>query len=146
MKVRSTSPSKDSEAHDNLGPHHWGPFLLPKTCHDIAHVNHTTPIRAELSNAPAIDPGITPANPPYHRSKLSTLAAALATPPSSTRRSCGVRTWLDSLPDADQNAANDAFSSIQWKTTALAEVFKAQGFPGQINIISKHRLGRCSCL
>ena len=85
-------------------------------------------------------------HPPNHWSKLSTLAAALATPPSNTRRSCGVGTWLASLPLPDQAAATDAFASIQWKTTQLFEVFKTQGFPGQTNIVSKHRLGRCSCL
>ena len=59
MKVRSTSLPK--------GRKHWtikaldtgGLFCCPNTCHDIAHVNHTTPTRAELSNAHAIDPGIT---------------------------------------------------------------------------------------
>ena len=49
---------KKPAAHDNLGPHHWGPFLLPKNLPVLAHVSHTIPLRIELSNALASELGI----------------------------------------------------------------------------------------
>ena len=74
---------------------------------------------------------------------MSTLAAALANPPK--KKLCGVGAWLDTLPTADQEAAEDAFESTTWQNVDLLEVFKSQGFPGEITILSRHRRGRCSC-
>ena len=73
------------------------------------------------------------------------LAAALAKPPTESRRSCGVKNWLASLPKADQDAAHAAFKDPAWMTTQLFEVFAGQGFAGQVTIITRHRLGRCAC-
>ena len=82
-------------------------------------------------------------DPPYHRSKLSTLAAALAIAPK--RALCGVGAWLAALPAEDQTAAAEAFLNPEWQSSKLLDIFKSQGFPGQITTVTFHRRGRCSC-
>ena len=144
MKVRSTSLSKDVQSETIKALITGGLFCCPNTCQS-SHTSITRPLFGP--NFPThLRANLATSHPPNLWSKLSTLAAALATPPKNSRRSCGVRTWLETLTPADQAAAEDAFENIQWRTTALTDVFKAQGFPGQINIVTKHRLGNCSCL
>lgn len=73
------------------------------------------------------------------------LAEAKTAPRIDPRVKCGAKDWLDTLPQAEQDAAAELLAS-SLPSTDLWDDFRAEGFPLQYNALRRHRAGECSCV
>lgn len=69
-------------------------------------------------------------------------------PAPDPRRKCGVRDWLNDLPDDERDAGFSMLDAPrrEWSTVALEALFRAEGCPVGRNAIDTHRNGRCACV
>lgn len=76
------------------------------------------------------------------------LASALAEgPPKDPRRKCGVADWLNTLAPVDRDQGLAALKDeAQWSIEALHKVFVQSGYDQTSNPLTRHRLGKCSCV
>jgi len=72
------------------------------------------------------------------------LKEALEKKPADPRRRCGVKSWIDTLPTDEQEAAALLLASSR-RTTDVHDAFTGEGYPLQYVATLRHRNGRCSC-
>ena len=66
--------------------------------------------------------------------------------PNKPIRNCKVRTYIESLDDADANILRDAISDRKkWGDYPLSKALEGRGVHISPNSITKHRASACSC-